>query len=119
MPPDEENQPMQTPQAFPTPRKHFDRIESDDPPQEPDDVSPLPGGVLAVMTIAMGIAACLWAFIGYVLEGDQFPNRILAMFGAGGCFILSGLLMRTGGILFPAIAAVVGVLLGIASRTLF
>lgn len=118
MPPDEENQPMQTPQAFPTPRKHFDRIESDDPPLEPDDVSPLPGGVLAIMTIAMGIAACLWGLIGQVLEGYQTAASV-AMCGAGACFILSGLLMRTRSILFPLLAAVLGILLGIASRTFF
>lgn len=117
--PDKENDPMHTPQAFPTPKKHFDGIESDEPPLEPDDVSPLPGGVLAVLTIGMGIVACLWALIGHVLEGDQFPNRVLAMFGAGACFIASGLLMRTRSILFPLIAAILGILLGIASRTMF
>jgi hypothetical protein len=110
---------MHTPQAFPTPPRNFEPIQSDDAPLELEDVSPLPGGILAVLTVAFGIAACLWGVLGLVLQGDVTPNSGLAMIGAGSCFIVGGLLMHTRSLVFPLIAIATGILFGIASRTMF
>lgn len=107
---------MHTPQAFPTPERNFEPIESDDPPLELDDVSPFPGGILAVLTIALGVAACLWGVLGLVLQGDVVPNSGFAMIGTGLCFIAAGVLMRTRSLVLPLIAVAAGILLGIASR---
>ena len=109
---------MSTPQAFPTPPRNFEPIESDEAPLELDDVSPLPGGILAVLTVAFGIAACLWGVLGLVLQGDVAPNSGAAMIGAGACFITGGLLMRTRSLILPLIAVAAGILFGVLSRTM-
>lgn len=82
------------------------------------DILPVGGGFLPTLTIAMGIATCLWGALGIVLEGNQATGSVNAMFGAGACFIVSGLLMQTGNFALPAIAGVLGILLGVSSRTI-
>jgi hypothetical protein len=71
-----------------------------------------------MLTVAMGVSACLWGFLGMVLEGNQAPPAASAMIGAGICFIAAGALMQTRSVALPVIAAVTGILLGVASRTM-
>lgn len=107
---------MRTEDGFPAPDRDMANVEPEVPPAE-SDVSPLTSSVFPLLTIAMGVAACLWGAFGLVVEGNPAPISAIAMLGAGVCFIVSGILMmRSSGLLFPIIAAACGILLGIVSN---
>ena len=109
---------MRTFQGFPAPDRDMANVEPQVPPAD-SEVGPVTNSLVMMLTIGLGIATCIWGMLGLVLQGDVTPNSGAAMIGAGICFIVGGLLMRTGSLMLPLIAVVAGILLGIASRTMF
>lgn len=109
---------MRTNEGFPAPERDMANVEPYLPPAE-TDAAEVTGVAFPMLTIAMGLAACLWGAIGLVVEGNPPPTSALVMLGAGVCFTASGVLMlRTPSLLPPVIAAACGIALGAVSQSM-
>jgi hypothetical protein len=107
---------QRTYEGFPAPDRDMANVSPEVGPAG-SDVGPVTNTLFSMLTIGFGVAICVWGVVGmFVGRGHTFTAAI-AMLAAGICFVAAGVLMRGHGLLLPFIAAMLGILLGIASQS--
>jgi hypothetical protein len=103
-------------EGFPAPDRDMANVSPQVPPAE-SEVGPVTNSLFSMLTIGFGLAVCVWGAVGMFIGRGHTFTAAVAMLAAGVCFVTAGVLMRTQSILLPFVAAMLGILFGIASQS--
>lgn len=114
--PDTPSAMQRTYEGLPAPDRDMANVSPEVGPVE-SDVGPVTNTLFSWLTIGFGVAVGAWGVVGMFLARGHTFAAATAMLAAGMCFVMTGVLMRGRSLLLPFIAAMLGILLGIASQS--